>query len=97
MGAETLSLPQAWGVYAHLLDSGRFAFALEPPRLDATWADLCRPFAKSPKVVMDAYLAAFAVAGGYRLVSLDKAFRQYKGLEWENPAAPPAVRRGPKG
>jgi uncharacterized protein len=64
MGGEALTLPQAWSVYARLLASGRFSFALEPLKLDATWADFCRPYGRSPKVVMDAYLAAFAVAGG---------------------------------
>lgn len=44
-------------------------------------ARFCLPFGASPKVVMDAYLAAFAVAGGYRLVTLDRAFVQFKGLE----------------
>jgi predicted nucleic acid-binding protein len=34
----------------------------------------------SPKLWMDAYLAAFALAGGYQLVTLDKAFKQFKGL-----------------
>jgi predicted nucleic acid-binding protein len=30
---------------------------------------------------MDAYLAAFAVAGTYQLVTTDKAFKQFKGLD----------------
>lgn len=85
MGDEAMTLPQAWSVYAQFLASGRFHFVLEPPRLDPTWADFCRPFGRSPKVVMDAYLAAFSVAGGYRLVTLDKAFGQFKGLDWECP------------
>jgi predicted nucleic acid-binding protein len=29
---------------------------------------------------MDAYLAAFAITGGYQLVTTDKAFKQFKGL-----------------
>ena len=86
MGEDAITLPQAWSVYAQLLASGRFHFVLEPPKLDPTWADFCRPFGRSPKIVMDAYLAAFAVAGGYRLVTLDKAFSQFKGLDWECPA-----------
>ena len=85
MGPDTLRLPQAWGVYARLLASGRFAFAFEPEGLDACWADFCLPFRQSPKIVMDAYLAAFAVAGGYKLVTLDRAFGQFEELEWEMP------------
>jgi predicted nucleic acid-binding protein len=30
---------------------------------------------------MDAYLAAFARAGGHRLVTTDRAFRQFSGVD----------------
>jgi predicted nucleic acid-binding protein len=30
---------------------------------------------------MDAYLAAFALAGGYRMVTTDTAFRQFSVLD----------------
>jgi len=30
---------------------------------------------------MDAYLAAFALAGGYRMVTTDAAFEQFGGLD----------------
>lgn len=87
MGRDIMSLPSAWSVYARLLASDRFSFVLEPFGLDATWAELCRPFGVSPKVVMDAYLAAFAKTGGYRLVSMDEGFAQYSGIVWENPCS----------
>lgn len=29
---------------------------------------------------MDAYLAAFAIAGGFQFVTTDKDFKQFKGL-----------------
>jgi predicted nucleic acid-binding protein len=32
---------------------------------------------------MDAYLAAFAFAGGYRMVTTDAAFKQFRGLDLE--------------
>ncbi len=35
----------------------------------------------SPNVWNDAYLAAFAMAGGYELVSFDKGFAQFSGLK----------------
>jgi hypothetical protein len=63
LGEDAVTLPEAWAVYATLLASGRFAFTLEPPGIDPLWERFCRPFRKSPKVVMDAYLAAFAKAG----------------------------------
>jgi predicted nucleic acid-binding protein len=30
---------------------------------------------------MDAYLAAFAIAGGHRLLAFDRDFRQFEGLD----------------
>lgn len=37
-------------------------------------------YVASQKLWMDAYLAAFAVAGGVELVTTDKAFKQFEGL-----------------
>ena len=85
LGADAVALPTAWALYAALLASGRFAFTLEPQGLDAAWERLCRPFRKSPKVVMDAYLAAFAEVGGFRLVTLDRGFSQFRGLNLQIP------------
>ncbi len=80
MGSEVLKLQEAWAVYASLLKSGCFIRVLEPRGLDAEWERLCRPFGHAPKIVMDAYLAAFAIAGGYTLVTLDEAFSQFQGV-----------------
>ncbi len=82
LGADAVSLPSAWALYAAMLASGRFSFTLEPPEFEATWEILCRPFERSPKVVMDAYLAAFACTGGFRLITLDRAFSQFPGLDY---------------
>jgi toxin-antitoxin system PIN domain toxin len=81
MGSDVQTLPQAWALYAALLRCGGFAFALEPRGVDVLWEQLCRPFKSSPKVVADAYLAAFAIAGTYTLVTLDEAFAKYEGLD----------------
>ncbi len=35
----------------------------------------------SPKLRMDAYLAAFALTAAYLMVTTDVAFRQFAGLE----------------
>jgi len=81
MSEDVLTLPQAWALYASLLKCGGFARVLEPRGLDVEWERLCRPFKHSPKVVADAYLAAFALAGSYTLVTLDEAFNQFGGLQ----------------
>ena len=85
MGDDALTLPDAWAVYATLLASGRFVFTPEPSGLTPLWQDLCKSFGRSPKIVMDAYLAAFAQAGGFRLATIDRAFAQFKRLEFEIP------------
>ena len=82
LGTDAVTLPSAWALYASMLASGRFSFTMEPPEFEAMWELLSRPFKRSPKVVMDAYLAAFARAGGFRLVTLDRAFSQFPGLDY---------------
>ena len=63
-----------------LLESDRIHLASEPPHIEGDWERFAdSPFA-SPKLWMDAYLAAFAIAGGYRLVTTDRAFKQFKGV-----------------
>ncbi len=49
----------------------------EPPGTSALWQRIAARDTASPKVWMDAYLAAFAISGGLRLVSLDHDFRNF--------------------
>lgn len=58
----------------------RIRFSDEPERIAVQWGHFADSTVASPKLWMDAYLAAFAVAGGYRLVTTDRAFKQFKGL-----------------
>ncbi len=55
----------------------------ETPGVFALWRTLASRGTASPKVWMDAYLAAFALAGGLRLVTLDGDFRNFvpQGLD----------------
>jgi hypothetical protein len=51
------------------------------PDIERWWTQhALRPTA-SPKLWMDAYLAAFARAAGYTLVTTDAAFRQFEGVD----------------
>ncbi len=52
-------------------------FEAEPYALDAVWRQLTDGDTPSPKLWMDAYLAAFAITAGLRLVTLDTDFRNY--------------------
>ena len=49
----------------------------EPPGTPALWHSLASHNTASPKVWMDAYLAAFAIGGGLRMVTLDQDFRNF--------------------
>ena len=59
------------------------AWRAEPPGAFAQWRTLATMDSASPKVWMDAYLAAFAMAAGLRLVTLDKDFKNFvpQGLD----------------
>jgi uncharacterized protein len=52
----------------------------EPPGIYELWRKLARLDTASPKVWMDAYLAAFAIAGGLQMVTLDRDFKNYVSL-----------------
>jgi toxin-antitoxin system PIN domain toxin len=80
-GIPPLSNKAAWSFYEGFLADQRVAWAEEPRGMDSTWKKLASAPKASPKLWMDAYLAAFAISGGYELVTTDEAFEQFKGLE----------------
>jgi toxin-antitoxin system PIN domain toxin len=81
-GNPPLTNRQAWSAYETLLDDDRIAFrADEPAGVEPLWKELATRGTASPKLWMDAYLAAFALAGRYRMVTTDAAFRQFRGLD----------------
>jgi len=83
-GNPPLTNRQAWAVYEAFLADDRIAFrAVEPAGLAAHWERYALRDTASPKLWMDAYLAAFALAGGYRMVTTDAAFKQFRGLGLE--------------
>ena len=80
-GIAPLSNKAAWSVYEGYLADERIAWVEEPRGLEASWKKSASSPKASPKLWMDAYLAAFALAGGYGLVTTDKAFKQFKSLD----------------
>jgi uncharacterized protein len=73
---------QAWSIYDGLLAEDRIAFQpQEPVGLESRWREYAARDSSSPKLWMDAYLAAFAQAGGYQIVTTDAAFKQFDGLD----------------
>jgi uncharacterized protein len=81
-GNPPLTNRQAWSAYEALLADERIVFrGQETPGLELQWMEFALRDTASPKLWMDAYLAAFALGGGYRLVTTDTAFRQFSGLD----------------
>ncbi|HEX6900609.1 MAG TPA: TA system VapC family ribonuclease toxin [Thermoanaerobaculia bacterium] len=81
-GNSPLTNQEAWSAYDSLLSDDRIVFrADEPVELEPIWKKLALRGTASPKLWMDAYLAAFALAGRYRMVTTDAAFRQFQGLD----------------
>jgi toxin-antitoxin system PIN domain toxin len=81
-GNPPLTNFQAWSAYEALLADDRIVLrAEEPAGVDLLWKKLALRETASPKLWMDAYLAAFAIAGRYRMVTTDTAFRQFRGLD----------------
>jgi len=83
MREEAISAIDAWGVIELLLQDERVTFLNELPGLDSVFPTLLKYQTPTRKLVADAYLAAFAINESRRLVSLDRGFRQFRGLDLE--------------
>ena len=78
---DAVSLKDAWRMYDTILGDPRVAFAAEPEDLERFWRPYAQRRSFSPNVWSDAYLAAFARASNLRLITFDKGFSQFKGLD----------------
>ena len=81
MPAESRTPLPGGDTYEELRADGRVRWTAEPKGLERLWKKFARYPNASPKLWMDAYLAAFAIAGGHQLVTTDRAFRQFKDLD----------------
>jgi toxin-antitoxin system PIN domain toxin len=75
MGDEVLSQSEAWAVYDRWLDDHRVALVEESQALERRFRALTRSRHAAPKAWADAYLAAFADAAQFTLVTFDRGFR----------------------
>jgi len=73
MGQEVLTQLQCWRIYDQWLSTGQVAWVDEPRGLEAGLRALTAGTTSSPKIWMDAYLAAFAEAANLTLVTFDQA------------------------
>lgn len=80
-GNAPLSNAEAWATYDAWQVSGIASLAEELPGVETYWRRHAQKKSASPKLWMDAYLAAFALAGAFQLVTTDRAFKQFEGLD----------------
>jgi toxin-antitoxin system PIN domain toxin len=81
MGSQVLAPSVAWSKLSEFLALPEVRRLEEPLGLDGTWARFAGSGRSSPNLWTDAYLAAFAASGGLRLVSFDKGFSRFEGLD----------------
>ena len=72
---------KAWSVYESFVADRRVGWADDPRDLDHQWKKWTSNPMPSPKLWMDAYLAAFASTGKFQLVTTDRGFRQFDGID----------------
>ena len=87
LGEYAISAAQGWALLEELASNERVEFLAEPRDLSSLLPGLLKYNVPTGKLIADAYLAAFAISGSLRLVTLDRGFRQYKGLAVELLAA----------
>jgi toxin-antitoxin system PIN domain toxin len=83
LGKDAISAEHAWAVVGELLEDERLDFLAEPEGLDRALAPLLNYAGPTGKLVTDAYLAAFAIASKRQLVTFDRGFTQFRGLDVE--------------
>ena len=82
MGQYALPAVKAWGSIQELLEDERVEFVAESEGLDYAFPLLLKYPMPTPKLVADAYLAAFAISARRKLVTLDAGFRQFSRLDF---------------
>lgn len=80
-GIAPLSNEKAWAVVDSFMEDERIAFAEEPHGIEVAWKAYALRHFPSPKLWMDAWLAAFAQRSRLQMVTTDKAFSQFQGLD----------------
>ncbi len=82
MGAAVLNLSQAFKIYRQLVQLPEVGFREEPAHCDTVLQPLLdtQPQPLPARLWTDAYLAAFAVSAGLRLITFDRDFERFIGL-----------------
>jgi toxin-antitoxin system PIN domain toxin len=73
LGRNVRTQLECWSIYDRWIGGGKAALVADNMGLDAHFRRRAAGDSASPKVWADAYLAAFAEAGGLTLITIDKA------------------------
>jgi predicted nucleic acid-binding protein len=68
-------------MYDAFLGNPRDSFSDEPAGVESHWRAYTQRQTFSPKVWNDAFLAAFARAAAFELITFDKGFAQYTNVK----------------
>ena len=82
--SKTPSMGEAWNLYQQYLANPHVVFLGEPPDFEACLKRLTSSSSFVHRLWTDAYLAAFAVASGCRLVSFDADFQTFDSLNFRH-------------
>lgn len=83
MGVDVCDGKEAWIVVDQLFKDRRIVLLSEPSDLEQRLRSLTVKIKHSPRMWPDAYLAAFAIAVRRKLVTSDRGFLGYAGLDVE--------------
>lgn len=81
MGPDVCTLVQAWKIYDMIVQDARFEFSAEPEGVSSFLRLFSSTGQVSPRLWQDAYLASFARAGKFTLVTFDRGFEKFEGLQ----------------
>jgi predicted nucleic acid-binding protein len=81
MGRGPRTIVQAWETFALLRADRRSVFAIEPDGVESAWRRLMTQAGVGPSSWTDAYLAAFAEAHSFTLVTFDTGFQRWPALK----------------
>lgn len=82
LGEAALDGKGAWQALRTWLNVPHIVMHNEPPGLDEVLGRWGGDLELRGGHWIDAYLAAFAMAGGYRLVAFDRDFQRYRGVDF---------------
>lgn len=81
LGSGVRSIREAWSIERAIKADRRVVFAQEPEELESIWAELMAVPGVGSGSCTDAYLAAFAKARECTVVTFDRGFARWQGVE----------------